>query len=130
MAENASAVLKYVIETTMRYPRPLSACTNSPTTAPTTDRATATFRPLKRNGTAVGNRIFTNSWSRDAFSERLRSRSSAGTALSPVAVSTTIGKNATRNAIKIFGVWPTPIRITMSGAMATFGTDCVTTSSG
>jgi hypothetical protein len=51
-------------------------------------------------------------------------------AASPVAVSTTTGKNATRNATTIFGISPKPSTRRSTGAMAIFGTDWVRTISG
>ena len=51
-APNATGVRKNAVAETMRYPSPWSALTNSPTTAPTTESAIATLRPLKTNGIA------------------------------------------------------------------------------
>ena len=54
---NATGVLKNAVAVMIIYPNPLSALTNSPTTAPTTAYAIAALRPLKINGTAYGRRI-------------------------------------------------------------------------
>ena len=62
--------------------------------------------------------------------ERLRSSSSGGVAASPVAVSTTTGKKATRNATMILGISPWPTTSSSTGAMAILGTDWVRTISG
>ena len=54
---NAIGVLKNAVAVIIMYPSPLSALTNSPTTAPTTAKVIATLRPLKIKGTAYGKRI-------------------------------------------------------------------------
>ena len=46
-----------------------------------------------------------------------------GTAVSPLAVATMIGKKHTRKTTTIFGSVPKPIHSASSGAMATFGID-------
>ena len=112
------------------YPRPLSEPTNSPTTAPISASVIATFSPLKKKGSAIGKRTFTKVFSWLVRYERLRSRSSSGVAANPVAVSTTIGKKATRKATTSFDASPCPSTSRSTGAIATLGTDCVTTISG
>jgi hypothetical protein len=61
-------------------------------TAPITAKVMAIFNPTKMCGMAVGNRILMNVCVWLADNERIRSISDAGTAVSPVAVATTIGK--------------------------------------
>src|SRR5436190_5995215 len=90
----------------------------------------ATLAPAKKNGSAIGRRTFTNVLKALARYERLRSSSSGGVAARPVAVSTTTGKNATRNATITFGNSPWPTTSSSTGAMAILGTDWVSTISG
>ena len=88
---------------------------------------TATLAPEKMNGSAAGNCTLANTCSGEARNERASSSSPAGVERSPVAVSTTIGKNATRKAIASFDSMPSPNQTRMIGAIATFGTDCMAT---
>src|SRR5215813_4197842 len=122
-AANASGVRDCEVDTTIRYPRPSSDPTNSPMTAPITAKVMATFNPTKMWGIAVGNRILMNVCIVLAESERISSMSGAGTAESPVAVATMIGKKQTRNTTAILGNMPNPIQSASSGAIATLGTD-------
>src|SRR5215470_17143736 len=72
---------------------------------------------------AVGNRILMNVCIVLAESERISSMSGAGTAESPVAVATTIGKKQIRNTTTIFGNMPNPSQSRSRGAIATLGTE-------
>src|SRR5690349_5342622 len=103
---NASSVFQYDVADRITYPSPWSEPTNSPTTAPITASVIATFAPAKKNGMAIGSRTFRNVLKALARYERLSSSSSGGVAASPVAVSTSTGKNATRNATTTFGISP------------------------
>ena len=62
--------------------------------------------------------------------ERASSMSSGGTAISPVVIEITSGKNATRKVTITRGISVGPSMTTRIGAIATFGTDCVRTSNG
>src|SRR5919198_2926889 len=90
----------------------------------------AVLRPTKTYGSAAGKRTFTNTCVRDAESDRTSSSRSDGVACSPVAVAITIGKKQTRNTITTFGPCPNPIQSTRIGAIATFGTALIATSTG
>ena len=103
---------------------------NSPMTAPITASVIATFEPEMTNGSAAGKRIFQKVWNALARTEVARSRNSAGVLRRPVAVSTTIGKNATSQAIASFDSIPTPSQTRISGASATLGSDWVAINSG
>src|SRR5882762_5622675 len=127
---NASSVFQSDVADSMMYPRPLSEPANAPTTAPITDSLMATLAPAKKNGIAIGSRTFTNVLKALARYERLRSSSSGGVAASPVAVSTTTGKKATRNATNTLGISPWPSTSSSTGAIAIFGTDWASTISG
>src|SRR5262249_61761709 len=83
----------------------------------------ATLAPAKKNGRAIGSRTLRNVLNALARYERLRSRSSGGVAARPVAVSTTTGKKATRNATVTCGISPWPRISSNTGATAIFGTD-------
>src|SRR5271166_6654746 len=129
-AAQASALSSCELAVSSRLPNPLTEPTNSPITAPMTASVTATLAPEKMNGSAAGNCTLANTWRGDARSARASSRSPGGVARNPVAVSTTIGKNATRNAIASLDSMPRPNQTRRMGAMATFGTDWVATSMG
>src|SRR5262249_18811460 len=118
---NASSVFQYDVAERITYPRPLSEPTNSATTAPMTASVMATFAPAKTNGMAIGSRTFVNVLNALARYERLRSSSSGGVAASPVAVSTTTGKNATRKATITLGTSPQPSTTSSTRATATLG---------
>src|SRR5207249_2666171 len=111
-------------------PRPWSEPTNSPTTAPITESVIATLAPAKKNGSAIGSLTFTKVLNALARYERLRSSSSDGVALRPVAVSTTMGKKATRKATITLGISPWPRISRSTGATAILGTDWASTISG
>ena len=64
----------------------------------------------KMNGRAAGNCTLRNICSQDARKHRASSRSPTGVARMPAAVSTTMGKNATKNAITSFDCIPSRTR--------------------
>ena len=111
-------------------PMPFSAAMKSPTIAPTTARVIATFMPPKIAGKAFGSRTRQKSCSGVAPAARATYSLPGSVDESPTIVSTTIGKNATRNTISAFDVSPKPNQSRNSGASATFGTTCEPISSG
>src|SRR5436190_8784847 len=95
-----------VLAMMMRWPSPSLPPTNSPMTAPITDRVLATFRLLKRYGSALGSLTLTNSCQRPECRMRQRSSNSSSIATSPVTMFTTTGKNDTKSASNTFDVIP------------------------
>ena len=75
-------------------------------------------------GNALGSRTLRKACQRVPPMERINSRLSGRTALSPVSVSMTIGKNEIRKVISTFGRSPKPNHTMNSGASATLGRTC------
>src|SRR5262245_38153012 len=103
---NDIEVRSSVLAMMMRWPSPSLPPTNSPMTAPITERVLATFRLLKRYGSAFGSLTLENSCHRPECRMRQRSSNSSSIATSPVTMLTTIGKNETSSASSTFDVSP------------------------
>src|SRR5579862_4049209 len=98
--------------------------------AASTAKLTATRRPVKKNGSAVGTLSFQNSASRPPPIERIRRDASSSVALNPSSRDTVVGKKVTSTITRTLGRRPNPNQITKSGAITMVGIDCEATSSG
>src|SRR5438552_3607899 len=95
-----------------------------------TDAGEAIFNAANKNGTDEGTRILKKTWRRVADRTCMSSSAEGSTARSPRVTLTSVGKKEMMAAIKTFGVYPLPKRMTRIGAIARTGTVYEATANG
>jgi len=129
-AAKASGVSMSPTARIKRWPSPWLEATNSPITAPTGARVTASLMPAQMLGRALGNWIFRRTWVGVAPMARTMRICSGSADLRPVTVFTITGKKVKATTKNISLCSPKPNHTRNSGAMTTFGTACAITSQG